>query len=83
MNLCFVLGQIISEVRFDFILHSKNISVTRFEVELGNKSKIKVKGYNEIAEECYQKLRIGDRVLIRGNLDSKGIITIQELKEWE
>lgn len=73
MNLCFVLGKIISEVQFDFILYSKKIAITRFEIELSNKIKIKVKGYDELAEICYQTLTIGDRVLIRGNLDSNGI----------
>lgn len=83
MNLCFVLGKIISEVQFDFILYSKKIAITRFEIELSNKIKIKVKGYDELAEICYQTLTIGDRVLIRGNLDSNGIITMQEVNEFK
>ena len=55
MNLCFVIGKIISDIEFKFIINSKNVSVTIFEMQLSNNSIITVKGYNEIADWCCQK----------------------------
>ena len=49
MNLCFFIGKICSEIQFEFILNSKNISIAIFDIELTNGSIIKVKSYNETA----------------------------------
>ena len=79
MNLCFVIGKIISDIEFKFIINNKNISVAIFEIELSNKSIIKVKGYNEIADFCYQKLLKGDDVGIYGELNDNMEITTNEI----
>lgn len=71
MNLCFLMGKIISEVEFNFILNSKNISVASFELEIGKDSKALVKAYNERADWCYQKLAKNDVVLIQGELTTR------------
>ena len=55
MNICFFIGKIISDVDFQFIIYDrKNISITIFEIELINKSKITIMGYNELADFCYR-----------------------------
>ena len=69
MNLCLLIGEIYSEIQFNFILNCKNISIVRFNIKLSNGSIIKVKGYNEIADYCYSKLKEGDIVEIEGYLD--------------
>ena len=70
MNLCFLKGKIISEIEFNFMINTKNISIATFEIELVNKSKIKVKAYNELADFCYKKLKQKDVIFIQGYLDS-------------
>lgn len=70
MNYIFVYGKIISNIKFEFILNSKKKSISFFELELTNKSKIKVKAYNEIADYCYSKLKLYDSVFIEGRLNS-------------
>jgi len=80
MNLCFLIGKIVSQIQFDFILNSENISIVKFELELENKSIITIKGYNEIADECYRKLIKGDIVGIFGKLDSRMEIIIEEIE---
>ena len=55
MNLCFLIGKIISEINFKFVLNSKNISIAYFKIELNNKSIVEVKAYNELADYCYSK----------------------------
>lgn len=80
MNLCFLIGKIVSGVEFDFILRGKNISIARFEIVLDNKSIINVKGYDEIADFCYKNLAIGSVIGILGNLNSNMEIIIQEVE---
>lgn len=79
MNLCFLKGKIISEIEFNFIINTKNISIATFEIELLNKCKIKVKAYNELADFCYQKLKQEDVIFIQGYLDSNMHIVVKEL----
>ena len=79
MNLCFLIGKIISDIDFKFIISSKNISVVIFEIQLSNNSNIKVKGYNEIADFCYQKLVKGDNIAIQGYLNNKMEIIIENV----
>jgi len=44
-------------------------------LELGNKSIIKIIGYNEIADYMYRKLDMDKRVVIRGKiLEAEGIL---------
>ena len=71
MNICFFVGKIISEINFDFILNSKNISIARFDIELLNGNTIKVKGYNEIADYCYSTLKQGMNIQIQGYINNK------------
>ena len=42
MNICFVIGKIISEIEFKFIINSKNVSISYFKIELFNKSIINI-----------------------------------------
>ena len=79
MNLCFLKGKIISEIEFNFIINTKNISIATFEIELLNKSKIKVKAYNELADYCYQKLDQGYVIFIQGYLDSNMHIIAEKI----
>ena len=79
MNLCFLKGKIISEIEFNFIINTKNISIATFEIELLNKSKIKVKAYNELADFCYKKLKQKDIIFIQGYLDSNMHIIVKEV----
>ena len=56
MNVCFLIGKIVSKIKFDFILNGKNISIVRFDMELENCNKIEVVGYDQVADFCYSKL---------------------------
>lgn len=78
MNICFLIGKIISEIEFKFILNSKNISIAIFEIELKNKSIVKIKAYNDLADYCYRELIKSDYISIVGYLCSKGEVEIIE-----
>ncbi len=83
MNICFIIGKIISEIKFDFIIENntinKDIVTTRFKILLENGSIIKVKAYGKIAEKCFQKFVKSDIVSIYGILNSNGELEIQEI----
>ena len=80
MNLCFLIGKIISEINFKFVLNSKNISIVYFKIELNNKSIVKVKAYNELADYCYSKLKKNDIIAIQGYLNNEIKIIIDEVQ---
>ena len=72
MNICFIRGKIVSDIRFDFIINDKNnISICYFDLLLSNGSIIKVVAYNEIADFCYRNLNKNDCVNIEGYLCNK------------
>lgn len=80
MNICFLIGKIASDIEFNFILNGSNISIVEFYIELGNSICIKIKGYNEIADECYSKLIKNDRIGIYGYLNNKMEVIIEEFE---
>lgn len=82
MNLCFFIGKVVSEIKFDFILNSKDSSIARFSIELENKSVVVVKGYNEIADYCYKNLITGSIVVIQGSLNSNKEIIIIDINKF-
>lgn len=79
MNLCVLIGVVISNIEFNFIINSKNISIASFYIQLENKSIIKVKAYNELADKCYSQLLKNDVIAIIGKLNSNYEIIINEL----
>ena len=45
---------------YKFILNNKNVSISIFYIQLNNKSIIKIKAYNEIADICYNSTLKGN-----------------------
>ncbi len=83
MNLCFIIGKIVSEIEFKFIINSKNISIAYFKIELLNKSIVQVKAYNELADYCYSKLQKHDVCAIQGYINSEMKIEVEKIKKYE
>ena len=81
MNLCILIGKIVSEIEFKFIINSKHKSIACFDLELSNKSIVNVKAYDEIADYCYKELSEKDKILIYGKLNEKVEITINEVEK--
>ena len=80
MNLCFIIGKIISEIKYDFIIGSKNISIVRFNLKILEGSIINVIGYDNIADFCYRKLNIGDNIFLEAILNTKGDVKINKIE---
>ena len=79
MNLCFLMGKIMSNIEFDFMLESNYISIATFDLLLKNNSLIQVKAYDEIADWCYRNLVKNDKIALQGELDSKMEIILHDI----
>lgn len=81
MNICFFMGKIVSDIDFQFIIHDRrNISIAIFEVELKNKSKITVVGYNELADICYSHLNKDDKIILQGYLKNERRVVLENIR---
>ena len=79
MNLCFLMGKVVSDVNFEFILNSSHISIAVWKIELMNQSIVTVKAYNERADVCYRYLKKGMMIYIEGYIDNKMEIVVEEM----
>lgn len=82
MNFVIVLGKIIEDIQFKFIINSKNKSIAIFKMKLLNNSEITVKAYNEQADYCYSKLNKNDSIYIEGQLNSKMQIIVRNIEKY-
>ena len=79
MNICFITGKIIEDVKFDFMLNSIHNSIVQFNIKDKRKNNVKIVGYDEIADYCYKSLKKNDIVIIEGkigNLKNSMVIMI-------
>ena len=77
MNRVFLVGEIITDIEFKFIINSKNISVAIFKIKTPKDNQIiPIKCYNEQADYFYSKYKRGDVVMIEGRLEDNTVIVI-------
>lgn len=80
MNEIFLIGKIISNIEFRFIINTKNISIVKFKVEtIKDKQNITVIAYNEVADYIYSSLNKNDIVMINGYLENYCNIGIKHI----
>ena len=85
MNICFLIGKIISKIEFDFVIgdnksfKNRKISIVRFSLKLLDRNIVNIIGYNNVADFCYQKLKIGENVFIQGFINNSGEIEIKNI----
>ena len=82
MNEVFLIGNIVNEIEFKFIINSKNISIAVFNIETDDKQVIKIKAYNELADYCYSKLETRQRVFIYGEISENDVIVKEIYQYW-
>lgn len=79
MNICFFIGEIISELEFKFVINTKEIyAILMFDLELIDGTKLKVKAYNEIADYCYKNYYKNKYVCISRRINSEIEVTMME-----
>lgn len=80
MNLCVLLGKIVSDIEFKFIFKNQNKSIAYFDMELLNKSIIRIKAYDDIADFVYSQLKVGQSVIVEGKIRKDGAVECEKLK---
>ena len=83
MNLCVLLGKIVSDIEFKFIFKNQNKSIAYFDIELLNKSVIRIKSYNELADHIYRKLKVGQIVIVEGLIRDDGSVECLQFKIYK
>ena len=78
MNIIFLKGKIINEIKYEFIINNINNAIVLFKIQVQDNI-ITIKGYDEIADFCYSKLKIGDEIYLQGSINSKMEIILQEI----
>ncbi len=70
MNEVFLIGKIISNIEFKFIINSKNKAIACFEIETVDKQIVRIQAYNQLADFAYSKLNTNDKVFINGYIET-------------
>ena len=74
MNEVFLIGKIISNINFYFMINSKNISIACFKIETLDGQVVDIKLYDSLADFVYSKIKLGDLVFVYGCLNNKCVI---------
>ena len=78
MNQVYLIGKIITDIEFKFVINSKNISITMFKIKtIKDNQEIHIKCFNEIADYFYSKYKKGDAVRIEGKLKENEVIVTE------
>ncbi len=83
MNQVFILGKIISDIEFKFMIKNKNKAIAIFKVKLLDDTIVTVEAYNEKADYCYSKLNKNDTIYIQGYINSKMQIIVKDIEKQE
>ena len=82
MNEVFLIGKIISDIEFEFIINSKNKAIACFEIETANKQIVRVQSYNRLADFVYSKLNKNDKVFINGYIEAN-VVKAKCINVWK
>ena len=83
MNQVFILGKIISDIEFKFIIKNKNKAIAIFKVKLLDDTIVTVEAYNEKADYCYSKLNKNDVIYIQVYINSKMQIIVKDIEKQD
>ena len=70
MNEVFLIGKIISDIEFKFIINSKNKAIACFEIKTVDKQIVRIQAYNQLADFAYSKLNTNDKVFVNGYIEA-------------
>ena len=82
MNEVFLIGKIISDIEFKFIINSKNKAIACFEIETNDKQIVRIQAYNQLADFAYSQLNKNDKVLINGYIEAN-VVNVKCINVWK
>ena len=75
MNEVFIIGKIISDIDFKFIINSKTKkSIARFTIKTKTEQKIFIRAYNDLADFVYSRFKESDNIFVYGRLSGDYVI---------
>ena len=80
MNVVFLIGELIKEIEYKFMLEKNKTAKAILNLKLLDKTEIKVEAYNEIADFCLRNLKIKDIALIYGKIE-ENIVKIIDIEK--
>ena len=82
MNEVFLIGKIISNIEFKFIINSKNKAIASFEIKTADKQIVRMQAYNQLADFAYSKLNTNDKVFINGYIEAN-VVKVKCINVWK
>ena len=82
MNEVFLIGKIISNIEFKFIINSKNKAIACFEIKTADKQIVRTQAYNQLADLAYSKLNKNDKVFINGYIEAN-VVKVKCINIWK
>ena len=82
MNEVFLIGKIISNIEFKFIINSKNKAIACFEIETADKQIVRIQAYNQLADFAYSKLSKNNKVFINGYIEDN-VLKVKCINIWK
>ena len=82
MNGVFLIGKIISDIEFKFIINLKNKAIACFEIKTADKQIVRVQAYNQLADFVYSKLNTNDKVFINGYIEYN-VVNVKCVNIWK
>ena len=83
MNEVIVIGRLIKNIEYKFIINGKKNALASFFIELNNKSVVECKAYDFVADYCYRKLKENMVVIIYGKFrtDKECYIEVESFEQ--
>ena len=82
MNEVFLIGKIISDIEFKFIINSKNKAIACFEIKTADKQIVRIQAYNQLADFAYSKLNTNDKVFVNGYIEDN-VVKVKNINVWK
>ena len=82
MDGVFLIGKIISDIEFKFIINLKNKAIACFEIKTADKQIVRVQAYNQLADFVYSKLNTNDKVFINGYIEDN-VVKVKCVNIWK
>ena len=82
MNKIYLIGEIITNIDFKFIINSKNKAIACFEIKTADKQIVRIQAYNQLADFAYSKLNTNDKVFINGYIEDN-VVKVKNINVWK
>ena len=80
MNEVFLLGKVIEDIEYKFMLKKRKNAKAKIELKLIDETKVEVVAYNEQADYTLQNIKIRNNVFVYGKLQNSEIVINKIIK---